>query len=152
MKLPNLKNLVKRRENGKLEFVGLTGKEWALDCGALLVLYAFLIVFFTVLLIISQEIRNSGTTVCTSIVPNFTLTPRRCSLQAIVTRSHGDVLRFGRGRACTCSLPFYIHHGMCLTNLTPAHMSSLLLFGTVHSPHASRRTARETRFRPAHRR
>lgn len=57
-KVPTL--ITTREDSGQKEFVGLTGKEWVVSTGVLCGLYLVLAAFFTVLLVISQTIRNNG--------------------------------------------------------------------------------------------
>lgn len=62
MKLPKIKLpvLLSTREDGRREFIGLTGKEWVVSTGVLCGMYAVLAAFFTALLLIAQSIRNSA--------------------------------------------------------------------------------------------
>lgn len=65
MKLPELSKLkiLDKRSDGKTTIFGITGKEWALDIAALLVLYVILAIFFIVLLEIAQAVRLGSDTV-----------------------------------------------------------------------------------------
>lgn len=63
LKLPKIKipTIITRREsNGAVEIFGMTGGELAISTGAVCGLYVFLAGFFTILLVISQAIRNNG--------------------------------------------------------------------------------------------
>lgn len=65
MKLPKIKfpTLITTREDGRKEFIGLTGKELVVSTGVLCGMYAVLAGFFTALLLIAQTIRNGADTV-----------------------------------------------------------------------------------------
>ncbi|OSX76738.1 hypothetical protein BU14_0177s0018 [Porphyra umbilicalis] len=58
--LPKLSNPFQRREDGKMQFIGLTAMEWITTTVALVLLYAILAGFFAVLLIIANKIRHNG--------------------------------------------------------------------------------------------
>lgn len=64
MKLPKLSKFqpVKKRPDGSTTYLGCTGREWTTNCAGFAVLYAIMIAFFTVLLVISQQVRNSKDT------------------------------------------------------------------------------------------
>lgn len=64
MKLPKLPKFqpVKKRPDGTTTYLGCTGREWGGNCIFFAILYAVMIAFFTILLVISQAVRNSQDT------------------------------------------------------------------------------------------
>ena len=63
MKLPSIhrpRNIVRKRENGSTEVLGLTGLEWLSTVGALITLWALMAAVFIGLLAAAENIRGRG--------------------------------------------------------------------------------------------